>query len=66
MKNVECRLNKVLEYLNNNDKLASVVKAAQEKLKSSEQELHAASEVLRADSSENRWVLLSSTGSIEE
>lgn len=66
MKNVESRLNQVLEYLNSNDKLACVVKAAQEQLKSTEQELHAASEALRADSSENRWALLSSTESIEE
>lgn len=66
MKNVEGRLNKVFEYLNSNDTLASVVKAAQEKLKSTEQELRAASEALRADSSENRWVLLSNTESIEE
>lgn len=66
MKNVERRLNQVMEYLNNHDNLACVVKAAQEKVKSTEQELHAASEVLRTDSSENRWVLLSSTQSIEE
>lgn len=66
MKNVECRLAKVFEYLNANDKLAGVVKAAQEKFESTEQELRAASESLRADSSETRWVLLSSTESIEE
>jgi hypothetical protein len=66
MKNVECRLSKVFEYLNANDKLASVVKATQEKFELTEQELRVASESLRADSSENRWVLLSSTESIEE
>lgn len=66
MKNIESRLIQVMEYLNSNDKLACVVKAAQEQLKPTEQELHAASEELRADDSENRWVLLSSTRSMEE
>lgn len=68
MKNIESRLNEVLEYLKSNAKLENALRAAHEGNSATEQELRIASEALRDDSSENRWVLLSTldNGNVEE
>lgn len=66
MKNIESRLNEVLEYLKSNAKLENALRAAHEGNSATEQELRIASEALREDRSENRWVLVGNNRSVEE
>lgn len=66
MRNIESRLDEVLVYLESNDKIANALRAAKEGGSAKEQELRVASEALREDRSEKRWVLVSNNGNVEE